>query len=300
MSDEQILIKELTEAQIAKFDDYRDRYIDFGYSSRPADREAAEKCIDEVYAAGVPDPFPPPKKVWVESPMAGALMAFDIMAKDGDASLKVDTILECGFGQHDVSWLAFYSFFSNECDLASAKPAMPLAKLSEYCGWWWPFDELCILSERPSVLKINDRSQLHCDGGPSLLYPDGFSLFTLNGVCVPENIVMTPAEELDPKLIFSETNAEIRREILRKMGIDRFIQYCNPKVLDAKGDYELLEINDIERFPRMVYLKMINPSIGTYHVEGVADHCKTVQEAINWRAGDSVDENENWEPSHLS
>ena len=32
------------------------------------------------------------------------------------------------------------------------------------------------------------------------------------------------------------------------------------------------------------YLKMKNPSIGCYHLECVAQECKTVQEAINFRA----------------
>ncbi len=33
------------------------------------------------------------------------------------------------------------------------------------------------------------------------------------------------------------------------------------------------------------YLKMLNPSIGVWHVEGVAPAVRTVQEALNFRNG---------------
>jgi hypothetical protein len=42
----------------------------------------------------------------------------------------------------------------------------------------------------------------------------------------------------------------------------------------------LLNLGDGRNRP---YLKMINPSIGTYHIEGVHPECKTVKEALIWR-----------------
>jgi hypothetical protein len=48
--------------------------------------------------------------------------------------------------------------------------------------------------------------------------------------------------------------------------------------------YELLILNmgDGRRRP---YLKMKNPSIKTWHIEGVAPEIKTVKEALAWRNG---------------
>jgi len=33
------------------------------------------------------------------------------------------------------------------------------------------------------------------------------------------------------------------------------------------------------------FLKMLNPSVGVWHLEGVERECSTVEQAINWRAG---------------
>jgi hypothetical protein len=104
----------------------------------------------------------------------------------------------------------------------------------------------------------------------------------LNGVKVTEEIVMTPSAALDPHLLLKEKNAEVRREIVRKVGIDRVVIDLGAKVADRQGDYELLllDLGDKRNRP---YLKMLNPSIGTWHVEGVHPDCATVEQALNWR-----------------
>lgn len=57
----------------------------------------------------------------------------------------------------------------------------------------------------------------------------------------------------------------------------------NAKVLDKTDDnmYELLVLDTGDR--KRPYLKMRNPSIGTYHIEGVGRECKTVAEALAFR-----------------
>jgi hypothetical protein len=125
---------------------------------------------------------------------------------------------------------------------------------------------------------------LHNETGPSVLYADGFSVYSLNGVRVHKEIVETPAEQIDPQIVMKETNAEIRREIVRKIGVERLCQKLGADVLDKQGHYELLNLSLGENRKRP-YLKMLNPSIGTWHVEGVHPDCKSVEEALNWRNG---------------
>ena len=84
-------------------------------------------------------------------------------------------------------------------------------------------------------------------------------------------------------MILRTTNAEVRREIVRKIGIERACQQLAAKVVDRQGElYELLllDLGDKRRRP---YLKMRNPSLGVYHLEGVHPTCKTVEEALRWR-----------------
>lgn len=85
--------------------------------------------------------------------------------------------------------------------------------------------------------------------------------------------------ELDPKCILTERNAEVRREIVRRIGIDRVIQRLPAKWLDDWGNYRLLEIDINERF-RPRYLKMLKPSIGVWHLEGVPSDIQTCREVL--------------------
>ena len=109
-------------------------------------------------------------------------------------------------------------------------------------------------------------------------------LYFLNGVLVPENIVMTPAEQLDCHILLKEKNAEVRREIVRKIGVERIRQKLNAKILDKSSDgiYELLNL-DLGDGRQRPYLKMRSPSIGVYHIEGVPTEIDTVEQALNWR-----------------
>lgn len=101
--------------------------------------------------------------------------------------------------------------------------------------------------------------------------------------------------KLTKEQILGEKNVEIRRELIRKIGIDVFIQRCGAKVIDKKNNYELLSIKLSDEAPDARYLKMKNPSINTWHVEGVEGN--TVEEAINWRRGDIKN---SWNPSVLT
>ena len=139
---------------------------------------------------------------------------------------------------------------------------------------------------RPSQVHRNSAGDLHNEKGMAILWADGYGEYSLNGVLVEESLVMTPAEKLDPTMLLKEQNAEVRREIVRKIGIERVVQKLGAKKLDEshEGMYELLllELGDGRERP---YLKMRNPSINAYHLEGVPPGTKTVKEALAWRNG---------------
>ena len=110
-------------------------------------------------------------------------------------------------------------------------------------------------------------------------------------------MVTERAEEMDAKNVIAVKNVEQRRELIRKIGAERFIQAAGAKVINKRGDYELLSVDLSDEKKDCRYLKMLNPSIGTWHVEGVANVCQTVEQAINWRAGNMA---EKWEPAILT
>lgn len=139
--------------------------------------------------------------------------------------------------------------------------------------------------------STGSRRPLHNDHGPACAN-DVENLYFLHGVLVPEWLVETPAEKLDPRKLTEIENAEERREFVRKVGIDR-CWHKLAKVLHRDGDYELgtIDCGDGRQRP---FLKMANPSVPeVWHVEGCHPDCKTVQEALNFRNSltpDMIDE----------
>jgi hypothetical protein len=157
------------------------------------------------------------------------------------------------------------------------------------------FRKNAVVCEGPEYVKRNAAGRFHSDGTAALRWPDGFSIYCLNNVMMPANVVLTPHHKLDPKMILKERNVEIRREIVRKIGIERVIKSFDTKLLDTWEAYELLllDLPEINTFG--VYLKMLNPSTGTYHIEGVPPDILTCRQALSWRIG-----GRDWEPSQLT
>ena len=206
------------------------------------------------------------------------------------------------WGSHEAHWPAYYNWPDAELrkmfsDSDREKLALWLT-LAEGTGWWEPYQNVVFMCERPSIQLVDSNGRLHCETGPALLCRDGWPLWMLHGVGMKEHYVMTPAEKLNPIDILKEANVDVRRELIRKVGIEMMLTHLPHESLDKKGDYELLKID----FPGLAqdtrYLKMLNPSIGVWHLEGVERDCNSVQEAINWRAG--VFGKVEWNPSQLT
>jgi len=178
----------------------------------------------------------------------------------------------------------------------------PLAKYKAYedmtkLGCVFVFDDMIVACQKPNKILRNNFG-LHCENGPALTYADGITeIYSLNGVVLDKKYVLTPAEQISPTDVVRETNVEVRRELLRKVGVERCLEGLGAKILESSGNYELLSVNLSDDIKNAKYLKMINPSIGVFHIEGVAPECNTVQEAINWRAGNM---DNTWSPSILT
>ena len=191
-------------------------------------------------------------------------------------------------GQYGATWMSFYDFFITEVGITGlSKEIYDIYKNTCKLGLVYPLDEYCIVSGKPLEIHIVN-GRLHNARGPALRYPD-IELYCLNGVSLPKDIVMTPAEQLDPKLVVTEKNAERRREIVRKIGVERVALKLGAKILDKSPDgvYELLDIN-IDSNRTRPYLRMLNPSIGVWHLEGVPPGTTTIKAALAWRNNTEV------------
>jgi hypothetical protein len=174
----------------------------------------------------------------------------------------------------DIYWLSFYLYPEKYLGIDYKEKSEDLkivSTLFKAGGFFWFYKDICFVSERCKTIKKKG-IRLHCDNGPAIEYRCGWKIYYLNGVCVPENLVLTPANDLDCKLILSEKNADIKREIVRKIGVDRICANLGAKTIDRQNEYELITI-DIGDNRQRPYLKMLN--------------CNTVEKALTWRNGTS-------------
>lgn len=136
--------------------------------------------------------------------------------REAESLLRAAT-LDAVLGQHDAPWLALFESLGR-----LDGPLTGLAEVARSAGWWWPYERLVILSERPSELYRDEPGRLHRGDGPALAYPDGFALHAWRGMPIPAGFVAS-LKNLTPERISSEQNAELRRVMLEIFGYDRYL-----------------------------------------------------------------------------
>ncbi len=165
----------------------------------------------------------------------------------------------------------------------------PLNGNEELCltaGFSWLFLDFAFISEKPLAIRRNTKGQLHKDEGLALEHSDGWGVYALNGVRMTPEQVLTPAEAICPESVLKETNTDRRRELIRKVGMERMLAQLPRKSLHRRGNYELLSVDLPQISNDVRYLKMLNPSVGCWHLEAIdKNECaeKTVEAALNWR-----------------
>jgi len=128
----------------------------------------------------------------------------------------------CGFGQHDSSWVAYYDFLA-QVGIKGGEILDGIAKLTQSSGWWWPYENFAILTERPTLLKRDNRGLLHCEDGMCMQYADGWGIYAWHGILVPEYVITLP-EPITFELIEAEVNVEVRRVLIERFGLDNYLR----------------------------------------------------------------------------
>lgn len=139
------------------------------------------------------------------------------------------------WGQHDAGWLSFYDFFQRACGLELSPALNPLCEIARSACWVWISDQVCILTERAHSLHRDSRDRLHMTNRMALEYPDGWGVYAWHGVRVPEQVILHP-ETLTTAQIEGEQNAEIRRVMLERFGMARYVKEAEFKVIDEDKD----------------------------------------------------------------
>jgi hypothetical protein len=164
-----------------------------------------------------------------------------------------------------------------------------IIKFSQTIPIMFPYKNICFVSQPPVEISRKGIT-LHNEKDLAVKFNDGWGMYALNGIRMDKKYIESKAQDISITDLMKEQNVDVRREVLRKVGLERFIKETKGKCLDKmiininnkKCEYQLLEISFNDNITARV-LKMDNPSIDAMHVEGVEDTCNTVKEALAWR-----------------
>ena len=287
---------ELTPEQKAQFPKFLADWTKHGLSTQPADRPTAEKGVrlayelasltppKDIYWLGSPlagaivDTViqrltsPQDKKLAAsktkhsERILAVLDSTFPILdAIAGKGNVKRQFVIDClsdlqlhnaAYGQHDASILLFYDFFAKVCAVEECKKLEGLNMIAQSCGWWWAYNTVAVMTERPTRLSLDERQRLHSDTDWAISYPDGFGYCLIHGIEVPEHVVLEPSK-ITIKEIETERNVEVRRVMMDKYGQSRFLLDSGAKQIHT-DDWGILYRKEVEDDEPLVMVKVVN------------------------------------------
>ncbi|RKR87058.1 hypothetical protein BDK92_1330 [Micromonospora pisi] len=188
-------------------------------------------------------------------------------------------LLDVVFGQHDAAWL---SAFDNDPRVAG------LAGVADAAGWWWPYERVVIMTERPVRVERDNLGRLHHGDGPALVYPDGFGLHAWRGMPIPADVA-AELPRLTVERIRAERNAEVRRVMLEHFGYDRYLRESKARAIhrDAYGVLWRIELPQDEP---LVMVEVVNATpepdgtSRTYWLR-VPPQTRTARAGVAWTFG---------------
>lgn len=308
-------INQLTPEQEAKFPEYVKKWSNIGCNTDRLDPKETERIIHNFQEHILKRAKTPvvilnnPHECWVACNYATKGVAPDKLRETVDKFFntpKGERDIELGTpvfpyqeGSFYVSVFSFYDYMLNELKIEIDPELRKVYEMWEdtsKLGLIYPLDDVCIVSEKPTVIKHNEENQLHCDGGVALEYAGhgNFKIFALNGVTVDEYLAVTPSEQLDLSYYNTIKNADQKTEFVRKFGVERMLELgkkvdSHDKYNDEwwnKSQYELWDMSCLfQGVSYAPHLKMVNQTTGVFHVEAVSPQCQTLSDAIKERLG---------------
>ena len=198
-------------------------------------------------------------------------------------------------GNQWSAWVAFLSFFRHVVKL-DLKEYENFKFYEDACIHGGPrimHQDFCLISDRPEILLVDEQNRPHCDTGPFCKWRDGFSLYAVHGVRVPQYVVETPAL-IEIKDIENENNLEVKRVMIDRYGSDRYMQDSGAQLVQSDR-YGELYVKPIEGDETMTMVKVINSTPepdGTNKIYWlrVPPNTPTAHAGVAWSFGLDVDQ----------
>lgn len=155
-------------------------------------------------------------------------------------------------------------------------------------AFFWILEDEIVAVPRPA-LRV-ERAHLHGADGPAIEWPSGERYWFWNGIRVPQQVIEMP-ERISVADVHAEPNLEMRRVLLERMGLDRYVRDGGGKLVKEDRFGRLWRCHSLpeEREPLM----LVEVQNSTREPDGtqkryflrVPPSMRTPREAIAWSFG---------------
>jgi hypothetical protein len=143
------------------------------------------------------------------------------------------------------------------------------------CGWWWSFEHVCFLTDRPLIARATESRSpsarrpflAHCPDGPAIAFRDGWAVHAWHGRRVPASLV---EDGWDVPAIFAERNVELRRCAIEKVGWDEIERRLHrvASAADPGNPGQVLTLCDLPEGSAIRGARVLLCSNGTLEADG--------------------------------
>lgn len=146
-------------------------------------------------------------------------------------------------GQHDVPWVAYHDvrrrLRPGRYDPADNRQLDLWANIVRSCGWWWPREDVCVVTERTTVAHtepvpgaLHGERRTHNGHGAAVGYADGWGGHSWHGTAVPAWVIDEPTVDR----IAVERNVEVRRCAIERLGWDAYLDQARLRLVAEAPD----------------------------------------------------------------
>lgn len=166
-------------------------------------------------------------------------------------------------------------------DLITTAFYQPYCDAFDAGGWWWPMDGVCVVSENPVEMHLENGVPHHLHQ-PAVRFKD-WDIYAVHGMQVPASVIRNEFTLVD---IQQERNVETRRVMIERFGHGRYIQESGAEMINSdeygrlyrmplRGDEPLLVVEVINKTPEP------DGTYKVYHLR-VPPTMTSAREAVAW------------------
>lgn len=176
-----------------------------------------------------------------------------------------------------------YKYCTEALNEAPLPVIEPLYRLTRSCYALIPGKDLIVLCRQPIELHLNDAGELHHEQQAALAFADGYEIYAIDGVEVPEKVILEPQNQTIEE-IRTEENIEAKRIRIERYGWMNYLEKIQATVIHSTGVSCSEEISWLEALyyapiDEIKVLVTYDPSTGRVYALEVPINCNTCEEA---------------------